>query len=126
MMQESKGCVRVPTTPNIDPSIHNPGLYQSLNGEGSCNPSGQGIIPCPDATISLMVQDGAKTLSSYVQGDIDAKTYYQAARRYNSGSIDPSGDLGAGVATHCYSSDIANRLTGWATATSGCTLDGAL
>jgi hypothetical protein len=42
---------------------------------------------------------------------------------YNSGSINPSGDLGRGVATHCYVSDIANRLLGWVFTKSTCTLD---
>lgn len=36
--------------------------------------------------------------------------FYRAARIYNSGRIDPSGDLGKGYATHCSASDIANRL----------------
>ena len=57
-------------------------------------------------------------------GTSDAQAFYRAARIYNSGSIDSSGDLGAGIATHCYSSDIANRLTGWVTASSSCYLDG--
>ncbi len=50
--------------------------------------------------------------------------FYRAARIYNSGSIDASGDLGAGVATHCYASDVANRLMGWTGNGSTCTLDG--
>ena len=40
-----------------------------------------------------------------------SRAFYIAARLYNSGSVDPSGNLQAGIATHCYSSDIANRLT---------------
>lgn len=48
--------------------------------------------------------------------------YLQAARIYNSGSIAPSGNLEDGIATHCYSSDIANRLTGWVNAATKCTL----
>lgn len=55
-----------------------------------------------------------------------AAKYYRAARAYNSGSVDPSGDLGKGCCTHCYASDIANRLTGWVTGDSKCTLDGGL
>ena len=55
-------------------------------------------------------------------GTSDAQAFYRAARIYNSGSIDPSGNLGAGIATHCYSSDIANRLTGWVSAPSNCHL----
>ena len=53
-----------------------------------------------------------------------AQAYYVAARIYNSGSVAPGGDLGAGAATHCYASDVANRLVGWVEAESGCGLDG--
>ena len=49
--------------------------------------------------------------------------YYKAARIYNSGSIASTKNLGQGIATHCYASDIANRLTGWATGPSSCTPD---
>ena len=52
----------------------------------------------------------------------DVSKYYKAARIYNSGSIAASGKLEDGVATHCYASDIANRLTGWVKATSTCNL----
>lgn len=52
-----------------------------------------------------------------------ASQAYRAARIYNSGRVDPSGDLGKGIATHCYASDVANRLTGWVHAKSTCTLD---
>jgi hypothetical protein len=52
-----------------------------------------------------------------------SQAYYRAARLYNSGAIDPSGDLGKGSATHCYSSDMANRLLGWTDAPKQCTLD---
>lgn len=58
-----------------------------------------------------------------VDGVEHAQAYYRAARFYNSGEIDSSGDLGKGSATHCYSSDLANRLTGWTDAASACTLD---
>ncbi|MBE7180289.1 MAG: LysM peptidoglycan-binding domain-containing protein, partial [Terriglobus roseus] len=57
-------------------------------------------------------------------GASGAAGYYRAARIYNSGSI-TNDDLSSGVATHCYSSDIANRLTGWLHGTHGCNLDGA-
>ena len=52
----------------------------------------------------------------------DARAYYVGARIYNSGSVDPSGDLGAGGSTHCYASDLANRLMGWVFAPHGCNL----
>ncbi|KAF2719125.1 hypothetical protein K431DRAFT_287008 [Polychaeton citri CBS 116435] len=127
VVQESKGCVRVPTT---SWSVSNPGLMQSHSGTGTCN-SGSPVSPCPSSEIQQMINDGSDGTSS---GDglkqllaqcseQDAQKYYKAARMYNSGSVDPSGDLGAGIATHCYSSDIANRLTGWTDATSSCTLD---
>jgi hypothetical protein len=51
-----------------------------------------------------------------------AQAFYRAARIYNSGSVSTSGDLGVGVGTPCYASDIANRLTGWVSAASSCTL----
>ena len=56
-------------------------------------------------------------------GTSDVSAFYRAARMYNSGSIDESGDLGKGIATHCYASDIANRLTGWQQYPKNCTLD---
>lgn len=52
----------------------------------------------------------------------DVSKYYKAARIYNSGSV-TGNDLSLGVATHCYAADIANRLTGWTSATSTCELD---
>lgn len=125
MQQESNGCVRVKTTAN---SHDNPGLFQSHMGEGSCN-DGNGIQnPCPESEIKQMIQDGVagtpsgdglKQLLEKATGQ-DAQRFYQAARMYNSGSLDPSGNLGLGVATHCYCSDIANRLTGWSAGVSKC------
>ncbi|KAJ5124381.1 uncharacterized protein N7515_008206 [Penicillium bovifimosum] len=119
VMQESKGCVRVHTTNN---GVQNTGLMQSHAGEGSCNKDGSQTTPCPSSMIKQMIEDGT---AGTPQGDglkqclatqsgSDATKYYKAARTYNSGSIDPSGNLGAGGATHCYASDIANRLRGWA------------
>lgn len=126
-MQESKGCVRAPTT---NYGVVNPGLMQSHDGTGSCN-NGAVQDPCPSSEITQMIKDGTtgtasgdgleQTMSQ--SGATDVSKYYKAARIYNSGSIASSGDLGAGIATHCYSSDIANRLTGWVTAASTCTLD---
>ncbi|KAL1969792.1 hypothetical protein VTN77DRAFT_7301 [Rasamsonia byssochlamydoides] len=131
IMQESSGCVRVPTTYG---SVANPGLMQDHDGSATCNyGNGDVVNPCPQSTITQMVDDGtggtasgdglANCLNEAPAG-AGAQAFYQAARIYNSGSIDPSGDLGAGVATHCYASDIANRLTGWVYATKTCTLDG--
>lgn len=118
MMQESKGCVRAPTT---NYGVNNPGLMQSFNGAHSCNPDGKGIVPCPADQIKGMISDGAGIglefgLSQAIKqsGASDVSKYYKGARIYNSGSIAPSGNLGDGIATHCYATDIANRLLGWA------------
>lgn len=46
VMQESKGCVRVPTTNN---GIANPGLMQSHDGSGTC----AGVDPCPTSEVSI-------------------------------------------------------------------------
>jgi len=124
LMQESNGCVRVPTT---NWGVRNPGLMQDHDGAATCNEGGV-QNPCPAATITQMIRDGAagtpageglkQTIAR--SGATDVSKYYKAARLYNSGSIDASGNLGAGIATHCYASDIANRLTGWSTGPSGC------
>ncbi|KAF2653143.1 hypothetical protein K491DRAFT_662465 [Lophiostoma macrostomum CBS 122681] len=123
MMQESRGCVRVPTTFG---SVSNPGLFQSHEGPSSCN-NGTVVSPCPNNTISGMISEGAGiglqfglTQALNQSRATDDSKFYKAARIYNSGSIDPSGDLGRGGATHCYSSDIANRLQGWTNETSNC------
>jgi hypothetical protein len=57
------------------------------------------------------------------QGMSGVQAMYGGLRIYNSGSIDPSGNLDAGIATHCYVSDVANRLMGWSQGDSTCTLD---
>jgi hypothetical protein len=124
MMQESKGCPRAPTT---NYGVNNPGLFQSFNGAASCNNGGVMTNPCPTDTITNMVKEGAglglqfgltQAMSQSKASD-DSK-YYKAARIYNSGSVDASGNLGAGIATHCYASDIANRLMGWASESTSC------
>ncbi|KAK4869882.1 hypothetical protein LT330_005606 [Penicillium expansum] len=125
IMQESKGCVRVQSTNN---GVENTGLMQSHDGEGSCNKDGSKTTPCPSSMITQMIQDGT---AGTTQGDglkqcYEAQTggtaakYYKAARTYNSGSIASSGNLGQGGATHCYASDIANRVRGWAGDVSEC------
>jgi hypothetical protein len=124
VMQESNGCVRAPTT---NYGVVNPGLMQSHDGSGSCNNGGV-QNPCPSTEIVQMIKDGTSGTSSGdgLQqilagiGGTDVSMYYQAARIYNSGSIDGTKNLGAGIATHCYASDVANRLTGWTTAASTC------
>jgi hypothetical protein len=128
VIQESNGCVRAPTT---NYGVTNPGLMQSHNGLGSCN-NGEVLSPCPYAQIKQMITDGTVGTSDgdglvgclkAAGGTSDVSSYYRAARIYNSGSIDSSGNLGLGIATHCYSSDVANRLTGWATGPSSCVPD---
>ncbi|KHN93839.1 uncharacterized protein MAM_08318 [Metarhizium album ARSEF 1941] len=115
VMQESRGCVRVPTT---EYSVRNPGLMQSHNGASSCFD----VNPCPADKIVGMIQDGTdgtpdgdglKQLLAKAGGG--AAGYYKASRMYNSGSVAADGLLEAGVATHCYATDVANRLRGWAT-----------
>ncbi|KAJ5875669.1 uncharacterized protein N7473_013016 [Penicillium subrubescens] len=130
IMQESNGCVRVHTTNN---GVVNPGLMQSHNGKGSCNTgisSPENVQnPCPESEIEQMIRDGTmgttegdglQQLIEANGGTGDVTAYYKAARCYNSGSIASGGNLGAGIATHCYASDIANRLLGWASGTSSC------
>ncbi|KAI9838132.1 MAG: hypothetical protein M1819_006288 [Sarea resinae] len=130
MMQESGGCVRVPTT---NYGVRNPGLMQDHDGNGTCNSdvTGQVQDPCPTGVITEMIREGTEGTDSgdglaqcINESDAnDTSAFYRAARIYNSGSVDSSGDLGKGIATHCYTSDIANRLTGWVQAPSTCTLD---
>jgi hypothetical protein len=131
MIQESGGCVRVPTS---NYGVRNPGLMQDHNGDATCNSDITGEVdnPCPTSTVTQMIREGAAGTND---GDglaqcinqsqaSDVSGFYKAARIYNSGSIDPSGALESGIATHCYSSDIANRLTGWVQAPHTCPYDG--
>lgn len=124
MMQESNGCVRAPTT---NWGVRNPGLMQDHNGAATCNENGV-QNPCPSSTITQMIRDGVAGTSSgdglkqclTESGTTDVSMYYKAARIYNSGSIAAGGNLGSGIATHCYASDVANRLTGWVSAAHTC------
>lgn len=120
-MQESNGCVRAPTT---NYGVTNPGVMQSHNGDHSC----YDVNPCPKDTIQGMIEDGTmgtasgdglKQLLAQVGGS-GVSQFYKAARMYNSGSIAASGLLQDGIATHCYASDIANRLVGWSEGVGGC------
>ncbi|KAK4548830.1 hypothetical protein LTR36_008603 [Oleoguttula mirabilis] len=138
IMQESKGCVRVWQTKY---SVLNPGLMQSHEGTGTCNTgtqngsgftAGQASNPCPASSITQMIKDGVEGTASGEglkqtlarSGATNVSKYYRAARLYNSGSIASDGMLGQGVATHCYASDIANRLTGRLIGgATGCRLD---
>jgi len=115
IMQESIGCVNVGTTPNPDPSQpHNPGLMQSNNGVtfvgNSASTSDQ------QASITQMIIDGTQGTASgwgLVQCINQYGDIYQAARCYNSGTVDSSNLNDGGVATASYVNDIANRMTGW-------------
>lgn len=128
ILQESKGCVRVKTTAN---GLSNPGLMQDHAGQFSCNVNGVPQYPCPDYQIFGMVYEGTSGTAAgdglagllNQAGGNDAKTYYTAARLYNSGSY-TSGNLDDGRgSTDCYASDVANRLTGWVWANSACNLN---
>lgn len=129
LLQESSGCVRVPTT---NGGVVNPGLLQDHAGSASCNTGGTLTNPCPADTITAMISQGVAGTSAgpglvgaiQQAGCTDDSKFYKAARIYNSGSIAANGDLGGGGSTHCYTSDVANRLTGWVTAENTCTLDG--
>lgn len=124
MMQESLGCAHVQTT-NF--GVSNPGLFQSHDGKGTCF----NTPTCSDSEINQMCQDGIQGTSAgpgleqlvKQAGSSGAETFYRAARMYNSGSIPTDGDLGAPGAMRCYCSDIANRLTGWFSGPSTCSLD---
>jgi len=115
IMQESNGCLRVPTTDN---GVVNPGIMQSHDGV-AFNP----IAPC--TTIHQMIIDGTQGTASgdgLVQLVNQYGDYYTAFRAYNSGSVSPDGNLNAPMgATPCYVNDIANRMLGWADGASGCT-----
>jgi isopentenyl diphosphate isomerase/L-lactate dehydrogenase-like FMN-dependent dehydrogenase len=57
IMQESGGCVRVPSTFG---SVSNPGLMQDHAGTGTCNSNGNVQNPCPNSEITQMIQDGSE------------------------------------------------------------------
>ncbi|KAJ9133260.1 Glycoside hydrolase [Pleurostoma richardsiae] len=130
ILQESGGCVRAPTS---NYGVRNPGLMQDHDGDATCNSDITGVVqnPCPTATVEQMIREGTAGTNSgdglanciNQAGWSDDADFYRAARIYNSGSVDSSGRLEAGIATHCYASDIANRLTGWVYASHGCTCD---
>ena len=103
---------------------------QDHNGWATCNEGGV-QTPCPDNTITNMIREGTAGTSSgdglanciNQSGTSSDQDFYRAARIYNSGSIHSSTRLECGIATHCYASDIANRLTGWVWATPNCPCD---
>lgn len=129
IMQESSGCVRVITTSY---SHANPGLMQSFNGTGTCNPNNAeadlpGVTstgvqtPCPASEIRQQILDGTNgtvwgpglVQDMQQQGHTDVSGYYRTARLYNGGSLEADGNLIGPCCTASYASDVANRLTGW-------------
>jgi len=115
IIQESSGCVNVCASTNPDPSQpDNPGLMQSDGGVtfvgNSASQSSQ------QTSITQMVIDGTQGTAlgdGLVQCINQYGNIYEAARCYNSGSVD-SGNLNDGEgATDSYVNDIANRMTGW-------------
>lgn len=132
IMQESKGCVRVPTTTSPGPDGHsNPGLMQDHDGTFSCTES-----PCPTEKIQGMIREGtagtgkgegiAELINNAVTSGATGTSlpYIVAARVYNTGpSYQVGQDLGAPqFGTSCYASDILNRLMGWSESDSPCKL----
>ncbi|GAM88729.1 hypothetical protein ANO11243_067630 [Dothideomycetidae sp. 11243] len=134
VMQESKGCVRVNVKITTGAGS-NPGLMQSAAGIGTCN--GEPRDGCTYEAIEQMIRDGTQGVNSSLPGPVnclvtalawtraeDVSRYYKAARLYNSGLYDHIlDDLQQGCCTHCYASDVANRLRGWTTLPSSCTFD---
>lgn len=86
------------------------------------NATSGSLDPCPAPKIHEMILEGtngtdsreglAQLLEKRGAPD-DVSRYYRAARWFNGGGIDPSGDLGKGCCMASFASDIANRLTGW-------------
>ncbi|KID94322.1 Lysozyme-like domain protein, partial [Metarhizium majus ARSEF 297] len=121
VMQESNGCVRVGSTAN---GVANPGLMQSHAGPHSCfnkpacsKDEIEGMIK--DGTLGTPSGDGLKQV--LVQAGPGEGQFYRAARIYNSGRVAAGGALQLGIgATNCYSTDIANRLSGWNDAVTPC------
>lgn len=96
-----------------------PSMLASLSDNS--NATSGALDPCPAPRIHEMILDGTNgtdTRDGLVQllakpGPDDVSRYYRAARWFNGGGIDPSGDLGKGCCMASFASDIANRLTGF-------------
>lgn len=123
VMQESIGCVRVPTTGFCgSPDCANPGVMQSHMGTGTCNIDGVLTEPCPDATIRQMIFDGtmgtadynlARLINENAQFPL-AQAYWRAARQYNHGRGPTDGSAMINLSDHSYYvSNLANRMCGW-------------
>lgn len=110
VVQESLGCVYVGTTTSPGEGSHpNPGLMQSHNGT-TYNATNSA------ASILQMIRDGTQG-TAYGVGLVQKINYYgnvyEAARAYNSGSVNKANLSDAYGATTTYVNDIANRMTGW-------------
>lgn len=104
-MQESGGNVRVGNTFN---GVVNTGIMQAFNGVSFDPNNVQG-------SILQMVRDGVEGTASgpgLVQAYSMYRNWYEAARKYNSGSVDVSQLNNAMGATANYVVDFANRLMG--------------
>ncbi|KAF4635405.1 hypothetical protein G7Y89_g2693 [Cudoniella acicularis] len=128
IMQESKGCVRVPST---SLGVSNPGLLQDHDGDNNC--SGAPVGGCSTSTINGMIVDGVNgtlqkgadggnglsqliTKAATLGGTSESQNVYIAARLYNSGdnSYKTGDDLSNPPdATASYCEDIANRMIGY-------------
>ncbi|KAH6722921.1 hypothetical protein BKA61DRAFT_648166 [Leptodontidium sp. MPI-SDFR-AT-0119] len=111
IMQESGGNVRVGNTFN---GVVNTGIMQAFNGS-SFNPAD------PAGSILQMIRDGAMGTTNgpgLKQAWEEFGNYYEAARKYNSGSVDRNQLNNPLGATAGYVRDLANRLMGhtWADA----------
>lgn len=60
IMQESTGCVRVPSSIG---SVTNPGLMQDHEGASTCNDGTTVHNPCPESKIEGMISEGSKSFS---------------------------------------------------------------
>ncbi|TVY88590.1 hypothetical protein LAWI1_G008230, partial [Lachnellula willkommii] len=121
IMQESSGCVNIDTTVNPDPSLpNNPGLMQSDGGSAFV---GNGNTTAEQAaSITQMIVDGTQGTADgagLVQCINKYGNIYEAARCYNSGTVDPSNLNNGEGATNSYVNDVANRMTGWLYADGG-------
>jgi LysM repeat protein len=105
LMQESGGNVRVGNTFN---GVNNTGIMQAFDGV-SFNPSD------PAGSILQMIRDGAEGTArgpGLKQNFADTGNWYEAARKYNSGSVDKAQLNNALGATGSYVAAFANRLMG--------------
>lgn len=72
--------------------------------------SGTNGTESSDGLLQLLAKPDAE---GQKPSDSDVSRFYRAARWFNGGGVDPSGDLGKGCCMLSFASDVANRLTGW-------------